>query len=356
MLMRKARELSNRMPVAEQVRRMARVRSHARRLFFKLAGYPSAVYITLSSRCNARCIFCPYPEIADSGSPLLQMSDTVFDHAVKAIETGGVERVSLTPPTGEIFTDPKWSARAARVLQLPRVKWVDFYTNAISLNEKNLDKLMQLPNREKLSIHISVGGFDRATYRELYGIDRFDKVLRNIHALLGELATHHDRTAVSIEVRLLKHQKDARVKDAMAVYNPVRYAHLGVNLRWTYDPIGGMVDPDILDLNEPIRKDYRPCLRLGNTNFAPDGTVRACGCVTAERPGQNDALLLGRIDDSPELLDRRRHKMIDDWREHNTMPEVCRDCTIYLKMGRWSSQPLYTPARFPVRQATEERL
>ena len=356
MLMRKARELSNRMPVAEQIRRMARVRSHARRLFFRLTGYPSTVYITLSSRCNARCIFCPYPEIADSGSPLLQMSDTVFDHAVKAVESGGVERVSLTPPTGEIFTDPRWSARAASVLQLPGVKWVDFYTNAISLNEKNLDKLMQLPNREKLSIHISVGGLDRETYHELYGVDRFDKVLRNIHALLGELAARHDRTAVSIEVRLLKHQKGARVKDAMAVYNPARYAHLGVNLRWTYDSIGGMVSPDILDLIEPIGKDYSPCLRLGNTNFAPDGSVRACGCVTAERPGQNDALLLGRIDDSPELLDRRRRKMISDWRERNTVPEVCRDCTIYLKMGRWSSQPLYAPARRAhLGQATEER-
>ena len=347
------------MPGVEQIRRMAKVRTRARRLFFRLTGYSPGTYLTLSSLCNARCVFCPYPEIADSGSPLLQMSDAVFDAAVKAIESEGERRVSFTPPTGEIFTDPKWGSRVARVLRLPKVEWAHFYTNAIALHEENLAKMMQLPNREKLSMSISVGGLDRETYKDLYGVDRFDKVLRNIHALLGELAARHDRTAVSIEVRLLKYQKGVRVKDAMAVYNPMRYPHLSINLRWNFDPIGGMVSPEIFDLSEPLSKDYRPCLRLGNTNFAPDGSVRVCGCVVAERPGRNDALLIGRIDDSPEVLGQRRRKMISDWRERNVIPEVCRDCTIYLKMGRWNSPPLYEKedGQRPVhhKQAAEER-
>lgn len=320
------------------------VRQHARRLFYRLAGFPPKEYLALSSRCNARCIFCPYPVIADGGKPLETMSDDVFDAALAALERGGGD-ISFTPPTGEVFADPQWDERVARALMLPNVKWAHFYTNGIALNAKNRAKLLALPNREKLTVSLSTGGIDRESYNELYGVDKFDQVQRNVQALAGELKSRNDNLAIHIEVRLSKRHTKVKVKDLAPIYNAVGYAHIGINILRTYDSAGGLVDPDVLELNDPIDKDFRPCLRLGNTAFLPDGSVSACGCFVTDQPGRSSDLAIGKVWDDAYALNRRRQSLISGWRKRNDIPEVCRSCTIYVPQGRWSHLPLYAKGR-----------
>src|SRR5688500_15579829 len=62
-------------------------------------------YIELSSRCNALCVFCPYPAIADSDKKLQKMPAATFQAAKENIEKEGFSSVSFTPTTGEIFLD-----------------------------------------------------------------------------------------------------------------------------------------------------------------------------------------------------------------------------------------------------------
>ena len=253
--------------------------------------------------------------------------------------------ISFTPPTGEVFADPQWAGRVARALTRPSVKRAHFYTNGIALGAKNRAKLLALPNRAKLTISISTGGIDRASYNELYGVDKFDQVQRNIQALAGELKSRNDHLALHIEVRLAKRHSKVKVKDLAPIYNAAGYAHLGINILRTYDPAGGLVDPAVLELNDPIDKDFRPCLRLGNTAFLPDGSVSACGCVVTDQPGRSSDLVIGRVWDDADALDRRRQSLISRWRKGNDIPEVCRNCTIYVPQGRWSHLPLYAKGR-----------
>ncbi len=228
----------------------------------------------------------------------------------------------------------------ARVLELPAVNWVHFYTNAIAFDKKRRAQFMALPHFEKLSLNFSVGGLERESYRQLYGVDRFDRVRRNIHAVLEELKARGERTEVGIELRLLKWQTGVKVKDAVAVYNPMGYAHAGVNIRRSYDHIGGIIKPDVLELNESISKAHRPCQMLGDTRFAADGSVWVCGCTVSEQPGKQEELRIGRVNTPPEILAERRERLVRNWREHNIIPEACQGCSHYIQHRGWKpAQP-----------------
>ncbi len=310
-----------------------------RRFVLPLLHRPAVDRVELTSVCNAACTFCPYPLLKGAGKPQVFMPAEVFEQVMGEVTARGRSRVSFTPTTGELLLHKGWDTCLSRALMLHHVEEVTFYTNAIPLDARNRARLLALPEGHKLTLNLSVGGPDAAAYRQLFQVDKFDRVVANVRGLLADLANARRCTPVGIEVRVPSGEP-VSVAAAERLYNPGGYPHAGVNIRDVYDPMHGLLDggafavPGQAPRYQPrASRTRRPCKLLGDTRFAADGTVWACGCAVSELP-DDTSLWLGTLDEDPVVRERRRVAITDAWRVANSQPRPCSDCTVYVPSRR----------------------
>lgn len=315
----------------------------ARQVIFAVLPYEPIAYVELTNMCNASCIFCALPGLRRSGKQPTRMRPRDFELAAETIRRSGIWKVGFTPATGELLLEPRWAERIGQIAGLDAVEEISFYSNAILLDATNRALLLQLARCGKLAPCFSVGGLDRQTYRELFGVDRFDQVRANMVELFAALSVRGATLPVGLEVRLLAHQTGVRAAHGQAVYNPTGYRHTGVNIRRHFDPLGGRLGLVPLAFNRTTREgDHTPCQLLQDTRFAADGSVWGCGTVVSEQPG-DAALRLGALDEPGSRLAQARQQLIVRWAEEGLVPGPCRSCSYYLPMHR------LTPHPFPFR-------
>lgn len=322
------RNLYYRSEVLQRLYRYPPVRDLFRRLVVRHL-YPNNVTIELSNKCNALCIFCSYPTVrATSSKPFQHMSEATFAAAEAFIDRQQPPYVSFTPVTGEIFLHPEWHHYVQRVLLNPRVAEVGFYTNAILLHQQNIDRLLALDRLDKLTVHLSVAGYDRASYHTMFGVDRFDEVRTHIAQLTRSLEQSSIRIPLGLELRLATGMH-VTLAQAQEIYNPSGYRPFGINIRTAFDPVSGLVAAPTLRYQTPRDKDRAPCRLVRDIRFAANGDVWACSCISSELP-DDSSLRIGAADDPQEVLLQRREQLIRAWRDDNHIPEPCRPCTIYM--------------------------
>lgn len=283
-------------------------------------------YLELSTICNAHCRFCTYDLLKESGRKGIVMGEDVFQASLDTAIALGYGKVSFTPTAGELLAHSKWAEFVSTALRKSEISSVYFYTNAILLNEANIDKILNLPHFEKLdSIHISVGGTDVAMYRHMYGVDKFEEVVQNINNLCAALSKSNSNLKIACEIRATKNA-NINLDQAAKLFNSVSYAHFSIGSLKSYDSLDGLFAEDDFEYL-PVVPKKGVCHRLEDIRFAPDGFVWACGCVVSERP--NDfSLRLGKLEEGAVRLEELRLELLGRWNAGD-IPTACRPCGLY---------------------------
>jgi len=287
----------------------------------------NVAYIELSNVCNAKCIFCPYPQIAESDKNLQNMSDETFAASLEKVVELGYSRLGFTPTTGELFANKRWAEHIATALRHEKIKSLYYYSNAILLTDQNIEKILALPNPRKIEkFCFSVGGIDAATYKKMFAVDKFEVVKRNINSLCEKLKKAGSNLKINCELRLPKHDKTTKRK-AEKTFNKAGYANFHANIVRVFDPIGGLIDERDLDYLPEITDKPTPCYRLNDIRFDANGNVWMCGCVVSERPGES-SLMIGSLADTSEHIEQQRQAIFANWRT-GKIPSTCQPCRLY---------------------------
>lgn len=287
----------------------------------------NVAFIELSNICNAKCVFCPYPQIAESDKKLQNMSEERFAASLKKAVELGYNRLAFTPTTGELFANKRWAEYIAVALQDERVKSLYFYSNAILLTDENIQKILSLPNAQKIEkLYFSVGGMEAETYKNMFGVDKFKVVARNINALCEKLKNAGSDLKVNCELRLPKHDKATR-RAVEKTFNKAGYANFYPNIVRVFDPIGGLINENDLEYLPEITDKTAPCYRLNDIRFDANGNIWMCGCVVSERPGES-SLLIGSLEDTNDYIQQKKQAVFANWRMGEP-PSACKPCRVY---------------------------
>lgn len=293
----------------------------------KFQEFRNVAYIELSNVCNAKCIFCPYPQITETDKNLQNMSDATFAASLqKAVELG-YSRLGFTPTTGELFANKRWAEHIATALRHEKIKSLYYYSNAILLTDKNIEKILALPNPHKIEkFCFSVGGSDAAAYKKMFAVDKFEVVKRNINSLCEKLKKNRSGLKINCELRLSKNDKTTK-KIAQKTFNQAGYTNFYPNIVKVFDPLGGLIHESDLDYLPSIEQKTDPCYRLNDIRFDANGKVWMCGCVVSERPGES-SLLIGSLADTAVDLEQKRQSVFTAWRARE-IPSACQPCRLY---------------------------
>src|SRR5690606_28920826 len=160
----------------------------------------------LSNICNARCVFCPYPDMLKSGKKFMYMSSETLEIVKAKTSEMRSKLFSFTPTTGDTLLHPEWDLFIGKMLRESQVGRATIFTNAIELDSNTSDKLIDLIQSDthgKLSqVYFSVGGMDAEHYKLLYAVDRFNLVVQNISVFLSKLKKECIHLGIHIHVKL----------------------------------------------------------------------------------------------------------------------------------------------------------
>lgn len=302
-------------------------RGAVRRRLESLSRLPRTLHIEGTNVCNARCVFCAYPQM---GRPKQTMPMDDFRRVVDEYVLMGGRHVSLTPIVGDPLVDRFFFERLDDLHRRPQIRHFSFYTNAILLTSQVSARLMTYGR--KLTVNVSWGGFDRQTYQRLMGVDKLDEVYDNVRAFIE----HKRRTdsAVRLAVALRCAAADCRgeVWDGLCAFE--REGLLGFTRLDEYDSWAGKITAGAL-ASAGLRPRRRPRKRgacellVSKPVVLADGRVNACACRDVEAE-----LIIGDLHGSSlaELLAGDGINQLIERHERGDYPDVCRRCTYYVSI------------------------
>lgn len=291
---------------------------------------PNTLVVEGTNICNARCSFCAYPQMK---RPKATMSMELFCSAVdQYLALGGTE-VDLTPIAGDPLVDKHLLERLDHLDAHPRRPRFHFYTNAILLTPDKRERLLGYDERFRL--FCSLSAFDRDSFRQVMGVDRFDEVVANLRGLIEEKARLGSAVGLHIWAR------PARGGAAGGFWDYLQEARdrgvVTLEVIPDFDNWGGLVSAQELERSGrpaiPAPEHRGPCLRLltGPVVLA-DGRVAACCCRDLEASliiGDLNKTSLREILSGPELKGYLARQARGDF------PEACAACTRYESVYPW---------------------
>ena len=286
----------------------------------------------LSNICNARCVFCPYPDMLKSEKNFTHMQADTFEKVKQMLSKFNGVLVSFTPTTGDTLLHPEWDKYMKDVLALKSVRRATMFTNAIELDEDAVRRLygvIEVDKAGKMSqLYFSVGGYDAATYKALYQVDRFDKVVNNIRQFIAYIQQKGLSIGVHIHIKLSIGTAE-NLEKASLLFNPTNYPFVYFSHSHQYFSNDAYKRNALLQYYPSETIDStKACAYLKKTRFAADGGVWADGCVISEMPG-DQSLRLGSVDADMAAIEEARAQIIHDWEQSGIKPLPCRGCTMY---------------------------
>jgi len=286
----------------------------------------------LSNICNARCVFCPYPDMLRTEKKFMHMQADTLTKVKECLTHFKGTLISFTPTTGDTLLHPEWDTYMQEIIGVPTVSRATMFTNAIELDDDGCRRLIAVIDADKKGklsqIYFSVGGYDASTYKALYQVDRFDKVISQIRQFIKQLHQTGKAIGVHIHIKLIAGATEDLEKAAM-LFNPGKYPFVYYSHSHQYFSNDAYTRNALLQYypSETIDSS-KACAYLNKTRFAADGGIWADGCVISEMPGDS-SLKLGQIDDDFSVIQQRRQTMIRAWEQDGIKPKPCQGCTMY---------------------------
>jgi radical SAM protein with 4Fe4S-binding SPASM domain len=297
------------------------------------ARLPKAVGTEILNVCNANCSFCGYGKGVDGklADPRRKskLSPEVFQHTLKLFSEAGGGVFYLTPILGEVSADKRWLELVAAARAYPNVDGVSCFTNAILLDRFGAENILTSGLTE-LNISSAFGSAEQ--YRRLYGVDQYDRVIRNVLDILETNRRLGFPVEVTVQLRIDKpfdafFESDLYSQIEGLIQSKDKIAILDDD----WDDFRGIIGLDGLPDGHKFKKHIPdksvPCYALyRKLEVLQDGTIQACACRVEPE------LWAGNIMDHNSLEEAWRNPKLEalrtDW--HNgTLPECCNTCSHY---------------------------
>ena len=241
-----------------------------------MAARPFELHFELTNLCNANCVFCPYQF---QERPIETMSDEVFEKALQDYIAEGGGSVFLTPIVGDALIDRGVVDRIRKLRSHPEIDRISMVTNCIMADRYGADAII---NSGLTQLTVSIAGFDEVMYERVYRSKQYQRVRKNVLALLEANRTAGDPVNIVIGLR-----PDRPLNEVMAHpdFQEVLEYKPYLDFTWSYTTAGGRITRELLPETMRIRTPpakTEPCVQIYNGPIVlPDGTVMACSCVAA---------------------------------------------------------------------------
>ncbi|MBI3548998.1 MAG: radical SAM protein [Elusimicrobia bacterium] len=311
--------------------------SIANALFGPISARPNALYIEGTNICNARCVFCAYPQME---RPKVVMSMDVFRSAIDQHLAMGSTEVDLTPIVGDPFVDRFLFERLDYLASKHEVQGYHFYSNVILMKPEVIERLVKYD--ERLSIFCSFGGFDRETYHRVMGVDKFDEAVTAIRGLIEAKVRTNSRIRVQVNLRtplgnpqgeFWDYLRSMRDRDVISIDSIEDFDNWGGDI--TDETLRGA---GLVPKPPPVHRG--PCHRLITSPVVlADGRVNACACRDVEA-----TLIIGDLkkDSLKDILAGPKLREYLVRHERGDFPEACKTCTRYDSLyPKWMRGPLW---------------
>jgi radical SAM protein with 4Fe4S-binding SPASM domain len=284
--------------------------------------------IELTNICNANCRFCAYRHQKRAKGII---SNELFKQAIHQYAEAGGGILSLTPTVGDPLVDRSLVERIKFAKQIKQISYILLYTNLIGLEDFDLKDLL----RSGLgAINVSTCVGSREMYANMFGVDRYDSVMRNLETLLQENRKLGDRPKVTVHVRA---DRPYDQTESSPTYRRIvkRYGREACHIECQYDNWTGFINEGDLPRNHRfahVQDISEPCSELYNGVIVfLNGDVGICS-----RRDLEAKLVIGNIHKS-SLQDIWRGEELNTMRNHwrkGDIPAMCRRCRCYVPLSR----------------------
>ena len=298
-----------------------------------LEEWPGAILIDTTNRCNAKCVWCPNPDLTHVGAMDMDVYRKIIDDYGSR---GGV----LTFGTfGEPLMDKHMKERIEYLKRYPKIHKIEVLTNGFFLN----DKMVPLLVEHGVGVDISLDELDKQTFEDVKKMS-FDVVRNNIVAFLEMNSKAARPVPVNIRIKTLKTVEETLEQELFKI---IASHDCSIVLNSIDDNIisnwAGKLDKEAFikeyEISSPDKTRYTH-KRFNQTNVAPctqlwkwmvvywDGKVELCCADMFSRSIVGDLKLnsITEIWNGPDLK-KLRGQMVN--RKRFEVP-ICQDCDIHL--------------------------
>ena len=298
-----------------------------------LEEWPGALLIDITNRCNAKCVWCPNPDLTNVGA----MDMDVYR---KIIDDFGTRGGVLTFGTfGEPLMDKFMKERIEYLQRYPKIHKVEVLTNGFFLNDKIVPTLIE----HGVGVDISLDELDKQTFEDVKKMS-FDVVRDNIVNFLEENKKAARPVPVNIRIKTLKTVEETMEQELFKI---ISSHDCSVVLNSIDDNIisnwAGKLDKESfvkeyeIATNNKTRYTHK---RFNQTNVAPctqlwkwmvvywDGNVVLCCADMFSRTVVGDLISnsITEVWNGPQLK-KYREQMVSRKRFDVA---ICQDCDIHL--------------------------
>ena len=290
----------------------------AKYFFFGLLRprFPLNIQIETSSRCNARCGFCPYPVVSKTQPQGLmadelwpRLLDEILAHRVWWVHFYYLNEPLLDPRLPQIIR----TVTSRRRGRLPKTK---INTNGTLLSEERARALLEAGIDQ---ITVSIPSLDPALYSRHMGGLKLEKVIANVEKLNDLRRAMRARLDLRVTATVTDHTADS-------IYRQLAFWRRR-GIRFEQVRMANQADPAI-EANGlsaryvPSRFCAVPFWRMYIT-WSGDTVLCCCDTSHTVTPGNVAHSSIAAVWNSPAYkeLHRARWTGID-------LPQICRDCRV----------------------------
>ncbi len=298
-----------------------------------LEEWPGALLIDITNRCNAKCVWCPNPDLTHVGAMDMDVYRKIID------DYGSRGGVVTFGTFGEPLMDKHMKERIEYLKRYPKIHKIEVLTNGFFLN----DKMVPLLVEHGVGVDISLDELDKQTFEDVKKMS-FDVVRDNIVNFLEINSKASRPVPVNIRIKTLKTVEETLAQELFKI---IASHDCSVVLNSIDDNIisnwAGKLDKEAFikeyEISSPDKTRYTH-KRFNQTNVAPctqlwkwmvvywDGKVVLCCADMFSRSIVGDLKLnsITEIWNGPDLK-KLRGQMVN--RKRFEVP-ICQDCDIHL--------------------------
>jgi MoaA/NifB/PqqE/SkfB family radical SAM enzyme len=288
---------------------------------------PGKKYILLriegTNKCNSHCVFCAHQFVK---SEIRTLDFELYKTAIDQFVAAGGTRLTFTPVVGESLLDKFLLERMNYAKKYPEIEFIEAFTNGILLTRKVFEDLV---DAGLTHLFISVSGFERAQYKQIFRNPFYDKLINNLLdiALSDRFSKCHTTLVIYTNSLFPAFSRQYR-----------KFKSLGFNFQIHnfVDSWNGKIKkrmlPGFMYVAPQLRNHSSPCLQLFNVTIRADGTLTQCGCRDVDH---DSVMTFGNIKDTSlyELVNNGTWRKLDLGFYKDDVPNICKKCTIPLFGG-----------------------
>lgn len=292
---------------------------------------PSGFSVETSSICNFNCVFCAYQHTTKKMRQIMPLND--FKLSVNEIANNGGDTITLTPLTGDIFTDRRGIHHKLNFLEKHKgIKNYTFTTNISLLDEKNISLLKKLKKLKNLKI--SIYGHDEDSFNKITQTKLYNKVYKNLLCLRDNIIFFNFQVQFGIRSYMDFNLNSSNTTMINLIKSMNKTDNVSVDFHRHYTNWGGYVsDKDLKGLPIILKDDKKgyksgPCARLFNYMILSNCDVILCACRDAMREMVVGNLKETSLKDIISIKNPKYKKWIED-QENDKFNGPCNGCDMY---------------------------